>query len=97
MQTVITRACSEDVEAIFALLQQHHLPPDGLRDHLATTRVARRDGRVVGSAAVEVYPEGALLRSVAVAPELQGQGSGTIWLRLLSAWRAGGTRQASIF
>jgi amino-acid N-acetyltransferase len=31
---------------------------------------------VVGSAALEVYADGALLRSVAVAPELQGQGIG---------------------
>ena len=39
---------------------------------------ARRasERQIVGSAALEVYPDGALLRSVAVAPELQGQGLG---------------------
>ena len=38
--------------------------------------VARQAGRIVGSAALEVYRDGALLRSVAVAPELKGQGLG---------------------
>ena len=45
-------------------------------EHLATTLVVRQNGRVIGSAALEVYPDGALLRSVAVAPEAQGQGLG---------------------
>ncbi len=47
-----------------------------MRAHLATTIVARRNGDVVGSAALEVYPDGALMRSVAVAPDLQGHGLG---------------------
>lgn len=55
---------------------QHHLPPDGLRSHVATTLVARQNGQVVGSAALEVYPDRALLRSVAVAREVRGQGLG---------------------
>ena len=38
--------------------------------------MARENGRVVGSSALEMYPDGALLRSVAVAPGLQGQGLG---------------------
>ena len=35
-----------------------------------------RTASVVGSAALEVYPDGALLRSVAVAPRAQGHGLG---------------------
>ena len=58
------------------LLEQNHLPLDGLREHLATTLVARQNGQIIGSAALEVYADGALLRSVAVAPEAQGQGLG---------------------
>jgi N-acetylglutamate synthase-like GNAT family acetyltransferase len=57
-------------------LGRHRLPLDGLMDHLATTVVARQNGQVVGCAALEVYPDGALLRSVAVAPEAQRQGLG---------------------
>jgi amino-acid N-acetyltransferase len=45
------------------------LPLDGLADHLETLLVARRVGRVIGSAALEVYPDGSLLRSVAVQAE----------------------------
>jgi amino-acid N-acetyltransferase len=44
--------------------------------HLATLLIARQSGAIVGSAALEVYPDGALLRSVAVVPELQGHGLG---------------------
>ena len=65
-----------DADAVCHLLNQNHLPLDGLADHLATTLVARQEGRIVGSAALEVYADGALLRSVAVAPELQGHGLG---------------------
>jgi amino-acid N-acetyltransferase len=72
----IERARPEDLNAVLALLAQHHLPPDGLSAHLATLLVARRDDRVVGSAALEIYDDGALLRSVAVASEWQGQGIG---------------------
>jgi amino-acid N-acetyltransferase len=76
MEIQYERARPEDADAVDRLLEQHHLPTDGLRAHLATTIVARRNGDVVGSAALEVYPDGALMRSVAVAPDLQGQGVG---------------------
>ena len=66
----------EDFDAIARLLGDHELPVDGLRDHLATTLVARDADAIVGSAALEVYADGALLRSVAVAPSLQGSGLG---------------------
>jgi amino-acid N-acetyltransferase len=72
----IEAAGAGDAGAVFRLLGQNHLPLDGLENHLATTLVARQGDRIVGSAALEVYPDGALLRSVAVAAELQGQGLG---------------------
>jgi len=65
-----------DFDAIARLLQDEHLPVDGLRDHLATTLVAREGDTIVGSAALEVYEDGALLRSVAVAGRLQHAGLG---------------------
>jgi amino-acid N-acetyltransferase len=76
MQAQLERARPADADDVFRLLKQNELPVDGLRDHMATTLIARQDGRIVGSAALEVYPDGALLRSVAVAPELQGHGLG---------------------
>lgn len=76
MVAQIERAHPGDVEAVLDLLAKSHLPTDGLRDHFATAVVARQDGRIVGSAALEVYADGALLRSVAVAPDLQGHGLG---------------------
>jgi amino-acid N-acetyltransferase len=72
----VERARDEDLADVLALLARHRLPPDGLRHHLATTFVARQANRIVGSAALEMYPDGALLRSVAVAPEMQGRGLG---------------------
>lgn len=72
----IDRASSDDVDAIIGLLASHHLPIDGVVDRLATTLVAREGGRVAGSAALEVYPDGALMRSVAVSPLLQNSGLG---------------------
>jgi len=76
VQTKIEPAQSDDVESVLGLLEQNRLPIAGLQQHLATTLIVRRNGLLVGSAALEVYSDGALLRSVAVAPELQGQGLG---------------------
>jgi N-acetylglutamate synthase-like GNAT family acetyltransferase len=58
------------------LLRDSGLPIDGLVDHLKTALVARAGVTIVGCAAVEIYPDGALLRSVAVAPEARGHGVG---------------------
>jgi amino-acid N-acetyltransferase len=76
MRTQIEPARPEDADDVCRLLERNHLPVDGLQDHLATTLVARENGKIIGSAALEVYTDGALLRSVAVAPEAQGQGLG---------------------
>jgi amino-acid N-acetyltransferase len=73
MQTRIDRARSEDLDEVLSLLAQHHLPLEGLREHFETTIVAREEDRIVGSAALELYADGALLRSVAVAPARQGR------------------------
>jgi amino-acid N-acetyltransferase len=73
---IIDTARSDDLGPILELLTRNGLPLDGLSDHLPTTLVAREDGQVVGSAALEIYPDGALLRSVAVSPSLQHRGLG---------------------
>ena len=72
----IERARQEDREDVLRLLEQNDLPVEGLTAHLATALVARSAGHIVGSAALEVYPDGALLRSVAVSPDQQRRGLG---------------------
>jgi amino-acid N-acetyltransferase len=72
----VASARPEDLDSVLGLLTAHRLPLDGLLDHLATMLVAREDGEIVGSAALEVHPDGALLRSVAVAPGRQRHGLG---------------------
>jgi amino-acid N-acetyltransferase len=73
MHPSIARAQSSDAAAIRALLEAQQLPVDGLSDHLQTLLVAKLNGTVVGSAGLELHTEGALLRSVAVTPDHQGQ------------------------
>ena len=88
----VEAARGDDAGEVVRLLQQNRLPVDGALEHLDTMLVARLSGRVVGCAALETYPDGVLLRSVAVAPELQHQGVGReltlAALRLAEALRA---------
>ncbi len=65
-----------DVPALYNLLRASNLPIDGLSTHLTDTLVAKANGLVVGSAALERYGHSALLRSVAVAEPLRGTGLG---------------------
>lgn len=76
MEITIEAAQPGDADAIASLISANQLPLDGLREHLDTAVVARLNGAVVGVAALEVYADGVLLRSVAVASALQGQGLG---------------------
>jgi amino-acid N-acetyltransferase len=76
MSAVIDAAVPADAPAILSLLERCGLPTAGWIDHLADTVVARLDGEVVGSAALEVYEDGALLRSVAADFRVRGSGIG---------------------
>jgi amino-acid N-acetyltransferase len=73
----IERATLNDGPAILRLLSDAALPVDGVLDHLDTAVVARAEGRVVGCAALEIYADEALLRSVAVDAKARGQRIGT--------------------
>src|SRR4029450_12853704 len=73
---VIHAADASDLPAVRRLLETQHLPLDGIDDHVSTMVVARDGSGVVGAAAVELYADGALLRSVVVSPRAQGQGLG---------------------
>jgi amino-acid N-acetyltransferase len=74
----IERAKPEDGPSILQLLSAAQLPVDGLIDHLHSAVIARADGGVVvGCAALEIYADGALLRSVVVDDGVHGQGIGS--------------------
>jgi len=73
---VIHAAERSDLPAVRRLLETQHLPLDGVDEHVATMVVAKQGSEVVGAAAVELYEDGALLRSVVVDPAAQGQGLG---------------------
>jgi amino-acid N-acetyltransferase len=72
----VDRLQSGDTPAVLRLLAESGLPADGLLEHLDSAVVARVDRRVVACAALEIYPDGALLRSVAVEPSHRGGGVG---------------------
>ncbi len=69
---VIDAAHERDLPGVHALLERHGLPLAGVDEHVRTMVVAREGSTVVGVAAVELYADGALLRSVAVDPARQG-------------------------
>jgi amino-acid N-acetyltransferase len=76
MTVHITRATEADGPSMVQLLRDSGLPIDGLADNLHTALVARDGADVVGCAALELYTDGALLRSVAVARAARGRGVG---------------------
>jgi amino-acid N-acetyltransferase len=76
MNVHIERASDADGPSILQLLRDSGLPIEGLVEHLNTALVARDNTAIVGCAALEAYPEGALLRSVAVASTARGHGLG---------------------
>lgn len=57
MTVKIVPVQSDDLPALFALLEDSGLPTAGLAAHLATTLVACDGERLVGSAALELYRE----------------------------------------
>ena len=65
-----------DLPNVRRLLHAHRLPIDGVDDHVGTMVVVEEEGRLIGSAALEIYDQAALLRSVAVDPDFQGSGIG---------------------
>jgi len=72
----IERARPDDLPSVLRLLERHGLPLDGASDFGGTMVVARNAGQVVGAAALELYADGALLRSVVVDASVQGKGVG---------------------
>jgi amino-acid N-acetyltransferase len=76
MAIVLAPGTDSDLPEIRALLEASKLPVAGIEHHLTAALVARDHGRIVGCAALEVYGDAALLRSVAVAADRRGSGLG---------------------
>lgn len=70
---VIEAATQRDLPAVRQLLERQRLPLDGVDAHVGTMVVARDGARLVGAAALELYGDDALLRSVVVDPDFQGR------------------------
>jgi amino-acid N-acetyltransferase len=71
-------ATGPDLPAIAQLLHDGGLPAGGARERVARTVVAQADRRIIATAAWESAGDAALLRSVAVAPDARGTGSGLL-------------------
>jgi amino-acid N-acetyltransferase len=70
---MIEAPSERDLPEIRSLLERLQLPLAGIDEHLPTMLVARERGHIVGTAGLELYADGALLRSVAVDPRNQGR------------------------
>ena len=58
----------DELPQILELLEEGGLPPDALEERLPTILVARLEGRIVGSAALELYARAdGLLIAIVVA------------------------------
>lgn len=76
MAITIEQGGREDLGQVLALLERHGLPLDGADCMEDALVVARRGGEIAGAAGLELYADGALLRSVVVDSSVQGQGLG---------------------
>lgn len=75
-EAVLRGAVASDLPAIERLLNAAHLPLAGVADALDGFVVAEAAEGIVGTAAIEVCCDNALLRSVAVAPAWRSRGLG---------------------
>ncbi len=76
MSMNIQSATTADIPDILTLLKASALPTAGIERHVETALIVRDSGQLLGCAAVEVYGQAGLLRSVAVEVEHRGEGWG---------------------
>lgn len=84
-------AVDADLNQVLRLLGDLHLPSAGVPEWSGNFVVAELNGEIVGSAGYELYSDGALLRSVAVADRVRrtGLGNQLVIAAMKSAGRAG--------
>ena len=78
---MIRPAEPQDLPAALALLHKAALPTEGVAEHFETFFVADDDSRIVATAGLELHEYAALIRSLAVAADMQGTGIGAALLR----------------
>lgn len=76
MGPLIRPAGPADLPAVHALLESRELPGAGVDAWIERYVVAQTPGGIAGVAGLEVYADGALLRSVAVRADVAGTGVG---------------------
>lgn len=92
-EILLRAASAADRPAIERLLGELKLPVAGVGDWISQFWVAESNGRIVGVAGIELYGDGALLRSVAVDPAWRSSGLGrTLVDRALDGARSSGAR-----
>ena len=72
----IRRAGGSDLPRVLEIMDKSGLTQAGVEAHIANFLVAESDGRVVATAGLELVDDRALLRSVAVDPDVRGTGLG---------------------
>lgn len=75
-ELLITPATETDWPAITGLLQGLGLSLDGAEEHLNNFQLIHAGKELLGCAGLEIYGKSALLRSLAIKPEAQGQHCG---------------------
>jgi amino-acid N-acetyltransferase len=93
VSVTVRAATPGDFPGVVALLEASALPTAGLNPSLPDFIVAEEGGRVVGAIGLEVYEDGALLRSAVVDAGRRGSGLGHDLVEsLLLRAGAGGVR-----
>ena len=83
----IRSATSDDLPVVSRLLEEAHLPLDGLEEQWGPGYAVAEDaGNVVGAAGIERYGRFGLLRSVVTAPQARGRGIADTLVRNRLAW-----------
>lgn len=82
-EVIIRQAGVGNLLEIKSLLQEARLPTAGLESHVEHLFVLESSRHVLGAVGFEAYPPYALLRSLVVAPQIQGQGYGRRLLKFI--------------
>jgi amino-acid N-acetyltransferase len=79
----LTAATQNDLPSIKKLLDANHLPTAGVDEHWTAFVVARDGEAIAACGGLELYPDAALIRSVAVHPDYRSRGLGDLIVRAL--------------
>jgi len=82
-EVIIRQAESGNLPEVKSLLQEMRLPIAGLENHVEHLFILESHSRVLGAVDFEAYPPYVLLRSLVVAPQVQGQGYGRRLLQFI--------------